>query len=146
MILYPILLLFSRNPCQHTEHLAGVVVVEIGGVVRTSARAGWDMGDVGVARGCVGGRHGGGGEGQGQGGQLVQWGVDRSLDRQDHRLDWGGKGAVLVQQVRLGLLQLHLGGGHGGEGAGLLQQARPLLAQLGRGGGLERGGEGLQLV
>ena len=53
---------------------------------------------------------------------------------------------MLVQQVRPGLLQLHLGGGHGGEGAGLLQQARPLLAQLGHEGGLGRGGEGLQLV
>ena len=46
-----------------------------------------------------------------------------------------------------GLVQLHLGGGHRGEGAGLVQQARPLLAQLGLcEGGLEHGGEGLQLV
>ena len=104
------------------------------------------MGAVGVARVCVGGRHGGGGEGQGRGGQLVQWGVYRSLDRRGHGLDWGEEGAVLVQQVGLGLLQLHLGGGHGGEGAGLVQQAQPLLAQLGHEGGLERGGEGLQLV
>ena len=92
----------------------------------------------------VRGRHVGGGEGQG--GPLVQQEVSHNLDRQGHRLDWGGERAVLVQQVRLGLLQLHLGGGRGGEGAGLLQQARPLLAQLGHEGGLGRGGEGLQLI
>ena len=74
----------------------------------------------------------------------MQWGVYRSLDRRGHGLDWGEEGAVLVQQMGLGLLQLHLGCGHGGEGAGLVQQA--LLAQLGHEGGLERGGEGLQLV
>ena len=76
----------------------------------------------------------------------MQLGVYRSLDRRGHGLDWGEEGAVLVQQVGLGLLQLHLGGGHGGEGAGLVQQAQPLLAQLGHEGGLERGGKGLQLV
>ena len=93
----------------------------------------------------VRGRRVGGGEGQG--GPLVQQGVSHNLDRRGHRLECGGEGAVLVQQVRPGLLQLHLGGGHGGEGARLLQQAQPLLAQLGREeGGLERGREGLQLV
>ena len=111
------------------------------GVVRASSRAHGNLGAVGLARVCVGGRHGGGGEGQG--GPLVQQGVSHNLDRRGHRLEWGGEGAVLVQQVRPGLLQLHLGGGHGGEGAGLLQQARPLLAQLGHKGGLEHGGEGL---
>ena len=52
---------------------------------------------------------------------------------------------MLVQQegVRLGLVQLHVGG----EGAGLVQQVQPLLAQLGLyEGGLELGEEGLQLV
>ena len=84
----------------------------------------------------VGGRHVGGGEGQG--GPLVQQEVSHNLDRRGHRLEWGEEGAVLVQQAGLGLLQLHLGVGHGGEGAGLVQQARPLLAQLGHEGGLEQ--------
>ena len=57
------------------------VVVGVGGVVRASSRAHGNLGTVGLARVCVGGRQGGGGEGQGQGGQLVQWGVYRSLDR-----------------------------------------------------------------
>ena len=50
--------------------LVGGVVVGVGGVVRASARARGNLGDVGLARVCVGGRHGGGGVGQG--GQLVQ--------------------------------------------------------------------------
>ena len=50
--------------------LVGGVVVGVGGIVRASARARGSFGAVGLARVCVGGRHGGGGEGQG--GQLVQ--------------------------------------------------------------------------
>ena len=49
--------------------VGGVVGVE-GGVVRASARAQGNLGAVGLARVCVGGRHGGGGVGQGE--QLVQ--------------------------------------------------------------------------
>ena len=74
--------LLCGNGLRDLLGLVGGVVGVVGGVVRASARAQGNLGAVGLARVCVGrygrgwldlcvgGRHGGGGVGQG--GQLVQ--------------------------------------------------------------------------